>query len=120
MSKRLASVVAALAFFAPLAAFAQAEPPPNAPESVDVPSNPARCARYAREIIHYQQMAGRAEQLGNDEWQANLEAHVEQLRERAEPQCPEIKMSDSSWETLMKFLRLAGSVAVSYFTFGAF
>jgi hypothetical protein len=120
MSLRFGSIVAALLLCAPLAALAQAEPPANAPESVEIPSNPARCARYAREIIQYQQMAGRADALGNDEWRDKLEAHVERLRERAEPQCPEIKMSDSTWESLKQLIRLAGKAAVAYFTFGAF
>lgn len=114
---RIACLIAALALLLPLAARAQ---PAEAPESAEVPSNPARCARYAREIIQYQQMAGRAAKLGNEEWERNLEAHVELLRDRAEPQCPEIKVSDSTWESLKLLLRLAGQAALAYFTFGAF
>ncbi len=115
MLLRIAGVVAALALALPLSARAQASA-----AAVEVPANPARCARFAREIIQYQQMAGRAAQLGNREWETKLEDHVERLRERAEPQCPEIKVSDSTWESLKLLLRLAGKAAVTYFTFGAF
>lgn len=117
MAPLIAAILAAILLGTPLAARAQAA---EAPESIEVPSNPARCARYAREIIQYQQMAGRAAKLGNQDWEAKLEAHVELLRDRAEPQCPEIKVSDSTWESLKLLLRLAGQAAVAYFTFGAF
>jgi hypothetical protein len=113
MVRRSPVAVALLALAFPLASGAAEGLPAGG-------QNPARCARFAREIVHYEQMAGRAQALGNREWRDNLETHVDLLRDRAEPQCPELKVTDSTWESFRQMLRLAGSAALTYFTMGAF
>ena len=116
---RLRAAVAALALFFPLAVRA-AEEPPELPRG---PGSPAECARLNKQIHHFEDMAERADNLGNAMWTERMEQQVELLKDRQEVRCPRDHEDASAKEALIAFMRLlkvAGQAALSYFTFGAF
>jgi hypothetical protein len=88
-----------------------------------VAGSPAECARLQRQIDHFEGMRARAEELGNPMWEERMAQHVELLELRQLERCPE-HVGDKSLEKFAdafgRFLKLAASAAVTYFTFGAF
>jgi hypothetical protein len=81
---------------------------------------PAECARLRRQIDHFQGMTERAETLGNAMWSERMGEHLAQLRGRQADRCPQdVPTDDSTAKAFMQLLRLAGSAAITYFTFGA-
>lgn len=84
-------------------------------------TNPAQCQRLNRQIAHYQGMAARADDLGRDDWADKTQYHVNLLMAtRREAGCA-VPVQDSAMsKAFVQILKLAGSAAVSYFTFGAF
>jgi hypothetical protein len=104
-----ALAVAALAavLLAPLGAFA-------------AQAGPAECARLRRQIDHFSRMLDRAEQLETTLWTGRIGSHLGMLRERQVDRCPQdVPNDDSTAKALMQLLRVAGSAALTYFTFGA-
>ena len=110
MKQWLASAALAAGLFAPIGASA-----------ADVgPGGPAECARLRRQIDHFQRMVDRAEQLDSELWIGRIGSHVGMLRERQMNRCPQdVPNDDSTAKALMQLLKIAGSAALTYFTFGA-
>lgn len=105
MTKWLAGAAFAAVLLAPLGAQA---------------AGPAECARLRRQIDHFQGMTDRAEALESEMWTQRMGEHVAQLRERQAERCPQdVPTDDSTARAFMQLLRLAGSAALTYFTFGA-
>ena len=85
-----------------------------------VAGSPAECARYRRQIDHYQGMVERAEDLDNELWTARTRDHVGKLKAMQKQRCPEDVPVDTTLLALEKIMKLAAKAAVTYFTFGAF
>jgi hypothetical protein len=84
------------------------------------PGGPAECARLRRQIDHFQRMVDRAEQLKSELWTGRIGSHIGMLRERQMNRCPQdVPNDDSTARALMQLLKIAGSAALTYFTFGA-
>ncbi len=105
MKKWLAIAAFAVGLLAPLAASA---------------AGPAECARLRRQIDHFQRMNDRAVALDSDLWTERLGNHVGLLKTRQADRCPQdVPRDDSTAKAFMQLLRIAGSAALTYFTFGA-
>jgi hypothetical protein len=105
VSKWLAVAALAAGLFAPLGAQA---------------AGPAECARLRRQIAHFQGMTDRAEALENEMWTERMGQHLAQLKGRQANRCPDdVPTDDSTARAFMQLMRLAGSAALTYFTFGA-
>ena len=116
---RLRACVLALVLLAPVVARADDE----LAEIPRGPGSPAECARLAKQIQHFEDMADRAEALGNEMWIETMQQHVELLKQRQEERCPRDADSASAKAAFIAFARLlkvAGSAALTYLTFGAF
>ena len=84
-------------------------------------ASPQECGRLTRQIEHYQDMADRAEALGNQMWQEGMEAHLDRLKARRSAVCRDFDDSNErAMQLFAAFVRLAAKAAVTYFTFGAF
>ncbi len=105
MTKWLAVAVLAAGLLAPLGAQA---------------AGPAECNRLRRQIAHFQGMTDRAEALENEMWTERMGQHLAQLKGRQADRCPhDVPTDDSTARAFMQLLRIAGSAALTYFTFGA-
>ncbi len=105
VTKWLAVAALAAGLFAPLGAQA---------------AGPAECNRLRRQIAHFQGMTDRAEQLGDPMWSERMGEHLARLKGRQVDRCPhDVPTDDSTARAFMQLLRVAGSVALTYFTFGA-
>ena len=84
-------------------------------------AGPAQCQRYDRQILHFQGMVERATELERGDWADKTQEHVDLLMAKREAAgCP-VPVEDSGMsEAFLQLLRLAGSAALTYFTFGAF
>ena len=90
-----------------------------APVGADA-AGPAECARLRRQIDHFQGMADRAKALKSELWSDRLGNHLGMLRARQLDRCPQdVPRDDSTAKAFMQLLRVAGSAALTYFTFGA-
>ncbi len=87
---------------------------------VAVAGSPAECARYRRQIDHYQGMVERAEDLDNELWTARTRDHVGKLKAMQKQRCPEDVPVNTTLLAFERMLKLAAKAAVTYFTFGAF
>jgi hypothetical protein len=84
------------------------------------PAGPAECARLRRQIDHFQRMIDRAEQMDSQLWTGRIGSHLSLLRGRQQDRCPQdVPRDDSTAKAFMQLLRVAGSAALTYFTFGA-
>lgn len=82
---------------------------------------PATCARFARQIQHYEGMVERSKQLDNELWTERTQAHVDRLRARAEPHCPDLEDGAAAQaRAFAQLVKIGAAVALRYFTFGAF
>ncbi len=90
------------------------------PAGAAVAGSPAECARYRRQIDHYQGMVRRAEDLDNELWQGRTQEHVDKLKVMQKTRCPEDVPVDTTRVAFERMLKLAAKAAVTYFTFGAF
>jgi hypothetical protein len=82
--------------------------------------SPQQCARYARQISHYETMREEAEERDSALWEERLAAQVDLLREQAQQDCPDLFTDDSTAEAMAALLKVAARAALTYFTFGAF
>jgi len=81
---------------------------------------PAECNRLQRQIAHFQGMTDRAEALGNAMWSERMGEQLARLKGRQADRCPhDVPTDDSTARAFMQLLRVAGEVALTYFTFGA-
>ncbi len=90
------------------------------PAGAAVAGSPAECARYRRQIDHYQGMVQRAEDLENELWTARTQEHVGKLLAMQKERCPEDVPVNTTLLAFERMLKLAAKAAVTYFTFGAF
>ncbi len=82
--------------------------------------SPQLCARYARQIAHYENMREAAAERGSALWEERLSSQVALLRGRAEQDCPDLFQDDSTAEAMAALLKVAARAALTYFTLGAF
>jgi hypothetical protein len=82
--------------------------------------SPQLCARYARQIAHYENMREQAEERDSAMWEERLSGHVETLRTQAQEDCPDLFTDDSTAEAMAALLKVAARAALTYFTMGAF
>ncbi len=85
-----------------------------------VAGNPSECARYRRQINHYQGMAQRAQELDNELWTVRTQEHVGKLLAMQKERCPEDVPVNTTLLAFERMLKLAAKAAVTYFTMGAF
>jgi hypothetical protein len=85
---------------------------------LDVAST-VECDNFTRNIDHFEEMAQRAQDLGNPMWAEHTEAQVEALKTEREARCPEWSKEAQAQRAFMQLVRLAGRAAIQYFTFGA-
>ena len=85
-----------------------------------VAGNPSECARYRRQINHYQGMAQRAQDLDNELWTVRTQEHVGKLLAMQKERCPEDVPVNTTLIAFERMLKLAAKAAVTYFTMGAF
>ena len=84
--------------------------------------SPAECARLHKQIAHFEGMVERAEALDNELWAERTQQHVELLRGHQRERCPDDAQDSAAKAAFLAFmnlLKVAGQVALTYFTFGA-
>ncbi len=83
-------------------------------------ANTPQCRYIERQIEHYETMAARSEALGSDVWKDRMEGQVNLHNQRRLDQgCP-LTPDESAALAFAQLLKVAGQVALSYFTFGAY
>ncbi len=90
------------------------------PAGAAVAGSPAECARYKRQIDHYEGMVERARNLDSELWEGRTQDHVDKLRALQRERCPEDIPLNTTLIAFERLLKLAAKAAVTYFTFGAF
>ena len=80
--------------------------------------NPNECRHLERQIDHYADQYARAQALDSELWEERIGEHLAALDERYSERCAD--GSDPFAQELLALIKLAGSAALSYFTFGAF
>ncbi len=84
-------------------------------------ADPPDCARMLRQINHFEGMADRAEDLGNEMWATKTQAHVDLLEDRLAARCPNYTARDEQQEIarqMMRLMKVAADAAVTFFTMG--
>ena len=78
--------------------------------------DPPDCARLIRQHQHYEGMADRAEQLGNEQWEAGMRQHVDLIEAQLDERCPEYtaekKALKQAVEDFVEFMKVAGQAAL--------
>jgi hypothetical protein len=78
------------------------------------------CQDLTRQIEHYEEMAARAAELGNTGWEEAVRQHIELLKEERSERCPEWSPAAVANRAIMRMLKTAGELALTYFTMGYF
>jgi hypothetical protein len=78
------------------------------------------CQDMTRQIEHYEEMAARAAELGNTAWDEATRQHIEQVKEERSERCPEWSQAAVTNRAIMRMLKTAGELALTYFTMGYF
>lgn len=78
------------------------------------------CQSLTSRIEHYEQMAQRAEALGNPQWAARAREVADLLAEERSERCPEWSPEAVANRAFMRALKTAGKMALTYFTMGAY
>ena len=78
------------------------------------------CNRLTHQIEHFSGMVERAHEFDNAMWAERTQDHVERLVARRAAVCPGYGASEQAMQAFAQLLRVAGRVALTYFTFGAF
>jgi hypothetical protein len=78
----------------------------------------AECRRITRQIAHFETVADRAEDRGDEAWERATEDHIARLAARRAEICPEYA-EESGLAAMGRLLRSAGKAAAKYLTFGA-
>ncbi len=86
----------------------------------DLVASTTECRDLTRRIEHYEELAARAEALGNPLWGETAREHIELLKEERQERCPEWSQAAQTNRAIMRMLKTAGSLALTYFTMGAF
>lgn len=113
-----------LAIAASSAAVAQegeAEPDTGAvlalpPDATLTRLNKGECRKLGKKIVHYTEVASRAEERDDEQWQAATVAHVDRLEERWNTLCGHYE--DTWAKQVTALLKEAGILALRYFTMG--
>ena len=83
-------------------------------------ASPSECHWLRGQIDHYQDMADRAQELDSALWSQRIGEHLELLKDTQRERCPQdVPSDDTAARAFMQLLRVAGEVALTYFTFGA-
>ena len=92
--------------------------------SVALAGSPAECARLMRQIHHYEGMSDRAADRDSEMWEARMNTQVELLKSQLLARWPDWANDDQAAREAARqfaeFLKLAGRVALAFFTMGAF
>ena len=86
----------------------------------DLVASNTECRSLTRRIEHYEEMAERAEALGNPQWAAEARQLAELLAEERAERCPEWSPQAVANRAFMRALKTAGQLALTYFTMGAY
>ncbi len=89
-------------------------PEPNDPDLARL--NKGECRKLAKKLVHYSTVAERANDRGDEMWEAATVAHMDRLEARWNNLCANEDDSFNRWFTAM--LRTAGKLARRYFTMG--
>jgi hypothetical protein len=79
--------------------------------------NPARCQYIATQIKYFDDMAQRAESLGNDVWVQRFDQHLSELKQRQKA-CPGYSDSEVAARQFQELAKLAARGALRFFTLG--
>ena len=86
-------------------------------------SDPSDCGRLMYQITHYEDMVGRAEALGRDDWAEKTQRHVDLLETRLADRCPAFSARDEQQEAARQMallLKMAATAAAKFFTMGMY
>ena len=122
--RALASLVLLLAITGAGPALAEdAEGPADTGETMALPPDPTltrlnkgECRKLGKKIVHYTDVAARAEDRGDPMWEEAAVAHVDRLEERWNTLCGHYE--DTWAKQVTELLKEAGILALRYFTFG--
>lgn len=95
-------------------------------EPVRSKGNRGDCRRMTKQIDHYEHVVlAMAKQRGNKAWQASMEAHLSELKNRRADRCPEwneqrklLVRARNQARQMQKLIAMAGKAAAKYFTGG--
>ena len=86
-------------------------------------SDPSDCGRLMYQITHYEDLVGRAEALGRDDWAEKTQRHVDLLETRLADRCPSFSARDEQQEAARQMallLKMAATAAAKFFTMGMY
>jgi len=86
----------------------------------DLVASNTECRSLTNRIEHYEEMAARAEALGNAQWAAEARRIGDLLAEERAERCPEWSPQAVANRAFMRALKTAGEIALTYFTMGAY
>ncbi len=86
----------------------------------DLVASSNECRDLTTRIEHYEEMAARAEALGNPRWAAEARRIGELLADERAEHCPEWSPQAQANRAMMRMLKTAGELALTYFSMGAF
>jgi len=82
--------------------------------------NPGTCTRIEHQLVHFDAMRQRADELDNDLWAQRFDAHITTLEADFAAKCPEQAAEQQSLQQLAALLKTAGRAALSFLTLGAY
>ena len=78
------------------------------------------CQDMTQQIQKYEEMAARAAAQGNSQWEEAVNRHLELLKKERSERCPEWSPAAVTNRAIMRMLKTAGELALTYFTMGYF
>ena len=78
------------------------------------------CRRLTQQIEHFSAMVDRAHEYENAMWAERTQDHLNNLVARRAAGCPGYGASEQAMQAFADLMRIAGRLALTYFTFGAF
>lgn len=86
----------------------------------DLVASSNECQDLTTRVEHYEEMAARAEALGNPRWAAEARRIGKLLADERAEHCPEWSPQAVANRAMMRMLKTAGELALTYFSMGAF
>jgi hypothetical protein len=86
----------------------------------DLIASSNECQDLTARINHYEEMATRAESLGNPRWAAQAREIADLLAEERSERCPEWSPQAQANRAFLRMLKTAGQMALTYFTMGVY
>ena len=125
MRRRIVLLFALVLCFAPLFAAGEAaaqnfgakQEVVNVPPSM-VGRHNGECKRITRQIQHYAEVADRAKERGDPNWEQGTLDHIADLSTRRAQLCPTLYAQKPIGEELAKILKGAAQIAAKLFTMG--